>query len=110
MIHQCMSLFSKHCVSCEGINPVTQEQSKALLQECPNWEIRAGKLTRELKFKDYKETFGFVTKVAHLAEEQGHHPDIWFTWGKARIKLSTHAINGLSENDFIMAAKINMLL
>ena len=105
-----MTLTSKQCVPCEGTVPaLTKQEIASLLQECAGWEINAGKLHKEYQFKNYKETFAFVTKVAALAEQEGHHPDIWFTWGKAIIELYTHAIKGLSENDFILAAKIKEL-
>ena len=73
------------------------------------WGLKNGKLYRSFKFKDFKETLKFVNKVGEIAEKEGHHPDIYFTWGKCTIELYTHAIKGLSENDFILAAKIDKI-
>ena len=74
------------------------------------WGLKNGKLYRSFKFKDFKETLKFVNKVGEIAEKEGHHPDIYFTWGKCTIELYTHAIKGLSENDFILAAKIDKII
>ena len=68
------------------------------------------KISREFKFKDFKKTMVFVNKVADIAEAEGHHPDMLVSYGKVAIELSTHAIGGLSENDFIVASKINRLI
>lgn len=84
-----------------------------MLTEIPGWELGAqGKspaITRRMTFGNFSESLTFVNKVGVLAEEEGHHPDITFGWGYAVITLYTHAIDGLHENDFIMAAKINSL-
>ena len=106
------NLLSKKCVPCEGgIPPFTQEQIKQYVPLVPGWEVGENKkLQRDFKFKDFKETMQWVNKVADLAESEGHHPDILIHgWNKVRLELTTHAINGLSENDFILAAKINAL-
>lgn len=74
------------------------------------WEVVDGiKIRKEFKFKNFKEALDFVNKVGELAEQENHHPDISLAWGKVVIELSTHAVNGLSENDFILAAKIEFL-
>ncbi|MEK6829337.1 MAG: 4a-hydroxytetrahydrobiopterin dehydratase [Nanoarchaeota archaeon] len=73
------------------------------------WKIKKGKLCKEFKFKDFKETLRFVNKVGKVAEKQGHHPDIYFTWGKCAIEIYTHSIKGLSEKDFALASKINKI-
>lgn len=104
-----MTSLPKNCIPCETLQPLKSQELVDYLKHCPDWNIKEGKLHREFIFKDYKQTFSFVTKVAMLAEAQGHHPDIWFTWGKVRIELYTHTIKGLSENDFILAAKIGAL-
>lgn len=106
-------LKSKKCVPCEGgTPPLTREESEKLLSQIPDWEIFGNKkIVRDFRFKDFKAAMGFVNKVAELAEAEGHHPDILIHgWNKVRLELSTHAIGGLSENDFILAAKIDNLM
>ncbi|KKR51149.1 MAG: hypothetical protein UT84_C0002G0010 [Candidatus Curtissbacteria bacterium GW2011_GWA1_40_16] len=106
-------LASKKCVPCEGgTPPMPRGDAEALLAHVLGWEILDEgvlKIKRNFKFKDFKSALSFVNKVGAIAEEEGHHPDIEFGWGKARISLFTHAVSGLSENDFILAAKINKL-
>lgn len=81
-----------------------------LHKSVPNWTVTdEHHIQREFKFPDFKQALDFVNRVGAVAEEQGHHPDILLTWGKAAITLWTHSINGLSESDFIMAAKIDRL-
>ena len=89
---------------------LSNKDSALFLKQCPGWKINKGKLCREWKFKDYKETFRAVSKIASLAEREGHHPDIFFTWGKLSVELYTHAIKGLSEKDFSLAVKIDRVL
>jgi 4a-hydroxytetrahydrobiopterin dehydratase len=106
-------LTDKVCVACEGgIPPMTESEIIKLRPQLDqDWQvIENKKIKREFRFEDYKKTFEFVSKVAELAEQEGHHPTIEFTWGKATITLWTHAINGLSENDFILAAKIDQIV
>ena len=106
------NLLSKKCVPCEGgIPPFTQEQIKQYVPLVPGWEVGENKkLQRDFKFEDFKEAMQWVNKVADLAESEGHHPDILIhEWNKVRLELTTHATGGLSENDFILAAKINVL-
>lgn len=108
-------LLSKHCVPCEGlpaqaggVEPFNAEQIKTYkdLLNLP-WEVVDGKkIKHEFKCKDFKEAMEFVNKIADLAESEGHHPDIHIYYNKVKIVLWTHAIGGLSENDFILAAKI----
>jgi len=106
-----MSLTQKHCVPCEGgIKPFSPAQTKKYLGEVPKWEVVGNKkIKRELKFKNFARTMKFVNKVAGLAEEEGHHPDFKINYSKVSLELSTHAIGGLSENDFILAAKIDQM-
>jgi len=104
------TLLQKKCVPCEGGTPlIDEETARRLLSEIPKWMLRDKKLTRGFRFKDFKETIAFVVQVAMLAETEGHHPDMGVHWGRVEIELWTHAIGGLSENDFILAAKINAL-
>ena len=91
---------------------MSAEEIQKYLPEIEGWEITENnkKIFKGLKFKDFKMAMEFVNKVADLAEQEGHHPDILIHgWNKVRLELSTHAIGGLSENDFIMAAKIDRL-
>lgn len=107
-------LTQKHCVPCEGgTPPLPNEKEEELLQQTPNWQLlreETHKIRRMFEFKDFKEAMGFVNKVADLAEKEGHHPDIKIVYNKVKLDLFTHAVGGLSENDFIMAAKINSLI
>lgn len=111
-----MNLAQKHCQACEGdVPPFTVQQAQELLPHAPGWELQnkvAAKgttpmLARLFKFKDFVGAMAFVNRVADLAEAEGHHPDIHISWNRVRLELTTHSIKGLSENDFIMAAKIN---
>ncbi|MDO8594582.1 MAG: 4a-hydroxytetrahydrobiopterin dehydratase [bacterium] len=87
------------------------EEIEALRPQVLQWEIQDWhELTRRFKFKNFGEALAFVNKVGALAESEGHHPDIKFGWGYADITTFTHAVDGLSENDFILAAKINALV
>ena len=102
----------KKCVACEGgIPPLTHEKVAEYIQETPKWHADGNiSLSRSFTFKNFKEALAFVNKVGNLSEEEGHHPDInLFNYKNVLITLSTHAINGLSENDFIVAAKIDRL-
>lgn len=104
---------NKKCQPCEGgVKPFSQEQaSKALEQLDSRWALASDKMiAAEFKFANFVEALTFVNKVGDLAEAEGHHPDIILKWGFARIEIWTHAINGLSENDFILAAKIDQLI
>jgi len=106
-------LLSKHCVPCEGgTTPLTRAQAERYLSAVPGWSLAEGKtlsIARELKRKDFADVMAFANKMAAIAEEEGHHPDFCVSWNKVKIELVTHAIGGLSENDFIIAAKINEL-
>jgi 4a-hydroxytetrahydrobiopterin dehydratase len=104
------NLLTKHCKPCEGgVPPLTDVQIKKLLLKVCGWHVRPEKkIFKEFKFKNFKIAMEFVNKVADIAEEENHHPDIiLYNWNKVRIELYTHAISGLSENDFIVAAKID---
>lgn len=107
-------LASKKCVPCEGGDPsLPRGEVEKLLKEVPEWKLSDDgvlKIGRNFKFKDFKEALAFVNRVGEIAESEGHHPNISFTWGKVEITLWTHAVGGLSENDFILAAKIDKIL
>jgi 4a-hydroxytetrahydrobiopterin dehydratase len=104
-------LTKKHCVPCEiGTQPFDLETINGLLPMVPGWKVEDTKMIkRALRFKDFVEAMKFVNEVANIAESEGHHPDIFVSYNYVRITLMTHNIGGLSENDFIMAAKINEL-
>lgn len=105
-----MDLAQKKCTPCEvGGPPLPVQQAEALLKNITGWTLwpAARAISKEFTFPDFKRAFDFVAKVAALAEEEGHHPDISLSWGRVEIELSTHAVQGLSENDFILAAKID---
>ncbi len=103
------ALTAKTCTPCQGgIPPLTPAQAGHFLEEAPGWRLEenATWLKRDFEFPDFAAALAFVNKVGALAESEGHHPDICFGWGYATVTLQTHKINGLHENDFIMAAKI----
>lgn len=107
-----MNLTDKKCVPCEiGTPPLTPQQFEPLLKQLKlEWEVIDDKKIRhEFKFKDFEQAMDFVNKVAKLAEDEGHHPNIHIYYSKVVIDLTTHSIKGLSENDFIMAAKVENL-
>lgn len=107
-----MDLTKKKCVPCEGNVPALKAQEINELEKeiSHDWKIIENKkIVREFSFVNFRQTMDFVNKVADLAEEEGHHPDMHVFYGRVEIELSTHAINGLTENDFILAAKIDLL-
>lgn len=105
------SLASRECVPCRGgVPPLRGEAIAPLFSQLVDWEVvNEHHLRKHFKFKDFREAQAFVNRVADLSEQQGHHPDICFGWGKAEIKIWTHKIDGLTESDFILAAKIDSL-
>jgi 4a-hydroxytetrahydrobiopterin dehydratase len=104
-------LANKTCVPCKGgVPPLAGEELAKLSREVPKWKVVDNhQITRNFEFPDFAKALAFVNKVGAIAEEQGHHPDIFLTWGKADITTWTHKINGLTESDFILAAKIDRL-
>ncbi len=104
-------LASKACVPCKGgTPPLKGEEPEGLRRQVPEWEdVEEHHLRRRFRFKNFRESLLFVDRVGELAEEQGHHPDIGFGWGYAEISVWTHKINGLTESDFIFAAKVDAL-
>lgn len=104
-----MALTGKKCVPCEGgTQPFTVAQiNDYLAQLKTDWVVLDDKkIQQKFKFKNFKEAIAFVNKIADIAEQEGHHPDITINYNRVTIELSTHSIGGLSENDFILAAKI----
>jgi len=104
-------LAERQCVPCRGgVPPMKGEQINEMSSQLPDWQVvNEHHLQRNYRFKNFKETLDFVNRVGELAEEQGHHPDICFGWGKADITIWTHKIDGLTESDFVLAAKIDKL-
>ena len=104
-------LASQQCVPCRGgVPPLPNEEITKLQAQLEGWEVVSGHhLRKEYKFADFKETQVFVNRVGELAEEQRHHPDICYGWGRAEVTIWTHKIDGLTESDFILAAKIDRL-
>jgi 4a-hydroxytetrahydrobiopterin dehydratase len=96
--------LSRRCSS------ASRKRARRLGQTTPQWKVAENHhILREFKFPDFAQALAFVNKVGAIAEEQGHHPDIFLTWGRAEVKTWTHKINGLTESDFILAAKIDRL-
>lgn len=108
------NLAEKHCVPCEGgIKPLTREEAEKYLGRiCKGWELDADakELRREFMFKGYNKTIGFVNALAWVANAEGHHPDLEVSYNRCLVVWTTHAIGGLSENDFICAAKTSKLI
>ena len=107
-----MDLSKKKCIPCEGgIPPLTEKEvSEFKKQISSGWEVTANsKISKEFMFVSYRHTMDFVNKVADIAEEEGHHPVLHIFFGRAVVELWTHSVNGLSENDFILAAKIDKI-
>lgn len=106
------TLAEKKCVPCEGGTPVLKDKALADLAsqlDC-GWRISAEQhLEREYAFKDFREALDFTNRVGALAEAQGHHPDIYLAWGKVKLTLWTHSAGGLTESDFVFAAKVDAL-
>ena len=109
-------LLNKKCVPCEGgIMPFDISEIHKYQKKVDGWDIIKDKkkifyLNKKFKFKNFLDSQNFINRVGEISENEGHHPDISFGWGYAEIKITTHAIEGLSENDFILAAKIDQLI
>ncbi len=109
-------LAEKKCIPCKGDIPgFNINEIHKYLKKIDGWEVKEENketyyLIKEFKFINFLESQNFVNQVGNIAEQEGHHPDIWFGWGYAKIKIFTHAIKGLHESDFILAAKIDKIL
>jgi|SRR3990172_3013669 len=106
-------LLNKHCKVCEGgTPPLSAEQARDLLSQVTGWSLNeAGtEINRTYPFKNYYQTVAFVNALAWIAHQEDHHPDLEVSYNKCRVRYSTHAVKGLTENDFICAAKIDALL
>jgi 4a-hydroxytetrahydrobiopterin dehydratase len=104
-------LASKKCVPCKGgVPPLKGEALQALQKQVEGWDVvEEHHLFKSFKFPNFRKALDFVNKVGEIAEQEGHHPVITLTWGNVEIKIYTHKINGLTESDFILAAKIDTL-
>jgi 4a-hydroxytetrahydrobiopterin dehydratase len=104
-------LATKNCVPCRGgVPPLQGLELVALAKQVPEWRVvNNHQINRTFAFPDFKTALAFVNRVGAIAEQEGHHPDIFLTWGKAEITSWTHKIDGLTESDFILAAKIDTI-
>ena len=108
-------LANKKCIPCKGgIPPFNMSEIHKYLKKVDGWDVKENQsksfyLIKEFKFKNFLESQDFVNKVGEIAEKEGHHPDISFGWGYAKIRIFTHSIKGLAESDFILAAKVDQL-
>ena len=108
-------LLNKKCVPCEGgVSAFDLSEIHKYQKKVDGWDVKPNEknnyfLEKNFKFKNFLESQNFVNKVGEIAEKEGHHPDIWFGWGYAKIKIFTHAIKGLAESDFVLAAKIDKI-
>ncbi len=108
-------LANKKCIPCEGnIPPFDKAEIHKFFKKVDGWDVKSNKgenffLIKEFAFKNFKESQNFVNKVGEIAEIENHHPDLSFGWGYCRVKIFTHAIKGLAESDFILAAKIDKI-
>jgi len=106
-----MSLADQTCVPCKGGVPaLSGDEVRNFLTQIPAWEApNDHHLHRVFKFPDFKQALEFVNRAGAIAEEQGHHPDLLLTWGKVEVTIYTHKIDGLTESDFVLAAKIDLV-
>lgn len=104
-----MELHQKKCVPCDGIgSPMPSKEAREMIRKVEGWMIEGKRITKEFKFKNFEKAMKFVNKIAEIAEGENHHPDFKLhDWNRVTVETWTHAIGGLSENDFILAAKIN---
>ncbi len=107
-----VNLSQKHCVPCEGgVAAFSRPHAEEMLEQLSGWSLSgdAESISKTFKFKNFIAAMGFANDITPIAEDEGHHPDLHISWGKVTVELTTHAIGGLSENDFIMAAKIDLI-
>lgn len=104
-------LRQKRCKPCEGdAEPMSNAEAQEMLESVQGWELQEKSITRTFEFKNFYRTMSFVNAVAWIANREDHHPDLQVGYGSCTVTLSTHSIGGLSENDFISAAKVNALI
>lgn len=105
-------LSSRECVPCRGgVPPLTPEQRAPLLAQLEGWDVIDGHhLAKNYTFENFVNALAFVNRVGEVAEANGHHPNLYLTWGKVRVEIYTHKIDGLTESDFVLAAKCDRVL
>jgi 4a-hydroxytetrahydrobiopterin dehydratase len=106
------NLTKKHCVPCErGASPMGKSEAERYLARVPGWKLAENgrAIERAFSLPDFKSALAFANRIGDIAEAENHHPELTLSWGEVRVSLTTHAIGGLSENDFILAAKIQQL-
>ena len=108
-------LYKKDCIPCRGgVPPFDISEIHKYLKKIDGWYVKKNEseyyfIEKDFKFNNFLESQKFINSVGEIAEKEGHHPDIWFGWGYAKIKIFTHAIKGLHESDFVLAAKIDKI-
>ena len=102
-------LARKKCKPCEGGAALTEGEARALLAGLEGWSLDARQITKTYRFKDYHETMAFVNAAAWVSHREDHHPDMMVGYNQCRVAYSTHSVGGLSDNDFICAAKLDAL-
>lgn len=111
MVDTVYDLASRHCKPCEGgMPPMSPVEVEKLLATLPGWTLQEGGIARHFEFKNFYQTISFVNAVAWIANSEDHHPDLEVSYKNCLVRYMTHAVGGLSENDFICAAKVNALL
>jgi len=101
-------LASKTCVPCRGgVPPLSMDVASRLMEQLDGWQFEQGHLAKSYHFPDFAGALEFVNKIGAISEQQGHHPDVYMTWGKVSLEIWTHKIDGLTESDFILAAKFD---
>jgi 4a-hydroxytetrahydrobiopterin dehydratase len=101
-------LASKTCVPCRGgVPPLSMDVASRLMEQLDGWAFEQGHLAKSYHFPDFAGALAFVNRIGAISEEQGHHPDLYMTWGKVSLEIWTHKIDGLTESDFILAAKFD---
>lgn len=104
--------LTKHCLPCEGMsNPLSEPEIQLAHKTCPLWQVSSDqkKISREFKFKNFYQTMAFVNAIAWMAHQENHHPDLSVSYNNCIVSYTTHAIKGLSQNDFICAEKVDSL-
>jgi 4a-hydroxytetrahydrobiopterin dehydratase len=101
-------LASGEIVPCNDATPFTVEEASERLKDLPGWVLQLGLIQKEFRFKSYLAGLDFAYSLGRIAELENHHPDLFIGWRRVKVVLSTHAIKGLSQNDFIMAAKFEL--
>lgn len=105
-----IDLEKKRCIPCEGgMAALTQAEAELWIHKLKGWKLLDQKIEKEYRFKNFVETMAFVNSIAQIAESEGHHPDLFISYNRLVVTLWTHALSGLTENDFILAAKIDAI-